>query len=77
MQATLMQEPGQTVLSSLRQRITRSIQKGRGMLEAAIFMVVALVSTVALWRFITPTLADRQAQQPVRIEDDDELRRRK
>lgn len=47
------------------------------MLEAAIFMVVALVSTVALWRFITPTLADRQAQQPVRIEDDDELRRRK
>jgi len=43
------------------------------MLPAVAFMVVALVCTVALWRMLTPTLADKQQPEPVRIPTDEEL----
>lgn len=47
------------------------------MLQAAIFMAVALVSSLALWRLVAPTLADKQQAQPLRIPTDEELLRRK
>lgn len=46
------------------------------MLEAVIFMMVALMSTVALWRILAPTLADRQSAQPIRIRRDEDIVRR-